>query len=175
MSATREICSRMDTAYEDGNLDEALKEVRRLANLRVWGKVPDFPKELKQAIIEDCFSAAGIGKFEGRNNAKFSTWVYRLIGNQINNAIRGRQKERSNRKKYLGLEDLEDIDAEQLGFNVILPFGSQGYPSELAREVFDMREQGLNLKQIAEKKRTTHAAMRKRVSRWYKQMGWSAV
>jgi hypothetical protein len=73
MSRTTEFCIRIDKAYEEGRIEEALKEVEALARMRVNSKTVDFQEASQKEIIQDCVLAAWKGRFEARS--RFSTWV----------------------------------------------------------------------------------------------------
>jgi DNA-directed RNA polymerase specialized sigma24 family protein len=64
----------------------------------------------------------------------------------------------------------EVIGSESSVFEEYRQVKSQPFPSEEAFEVFDLQEQGLSLKEIAQRKGTTYGALRQRVSRWTREM-----
>lgn len=176
MSKTKELCSRIDKAYEEGSIEEALKEVEALARMRVNSKTVDFQETSQKEIIQDCVVATWKGRFEARS--RFSTWVMSIITNQIHSALRAVKEERESKLLYLADavgrdEEDNEVTLEDVMWSEspkYLRVESQPFPSEKAFEVFDLQEQGLSLKEIAQRQGITYDAIRKRVSRWTREM-----
>lgn len=177
---TKKLCGRIDGAYKEGNIEEALKAVEELAKLRVKNMAWDLSKQDKKDIVQDCVVAAWKSKFKGRNKAgtksTYSTWVMSVIENQIHSALKAVQLERAT---HLYLSDpvgrnsdgesftvQEAIGSESAKFEKYRPVESQPFPSAEAFEVSALLEQGLTLKEIAKMKGTTHAALRQKACRW---------
>jgi DNA-binding NarL/FixJ family response regulator len=64
----------------------------------------------------------------------------------------------------------EVINSELPKYEEYRQVESQPFLSEEAFEVADLEEQGLSLKEIAQRRGTTYVAMRQRASRWTRAM-----
>ena len=160
MSRTTELCSRINSAYENEDTDGKFRALKELAEMRVRSKMKPDSEERRQDVIQCCLTACWTGKFAGKS--KYSTWVYKVIDNQIHKSIRSLRRARSNapRGQHGNLDLLPECDRI------------------IASHVFALRERGMTYKEMARelnalrffKKKTTHGALRKRVSRWFRQM-----
>jgi hypothetical protein len=174
VSRTKELCNLIDKAYNEGNINEALKIATKLVEMRVKSKIGDFNNCDQEKVVEACLFAAFDGRVKGKNfegkfkgenkdkiPATFSTWLYGIVDNQIHSAIRERQRERSK------LPDDRVARIQNYSFR------SDG-DRDLALQVSSLIEQDLTYKEMAKELNTTHAlpkktdhvALRKRVSRW---------
>jgi RNA polymerase sigma factor (sigma-70 family) len=180
MSRTTELCNEIDAFCGKRDIEGALQTVEKLAEMRVKSKTVGFEVDRQEEIIQDCVVAAWQSKFEGRNDSKFSTWVMSIIQNQIHSAFKVVKQERES-TLYLNDEVGNDKDGDKLTLEEVIgsessvfeeyrQVKSQPFPSEEAFEVFDLQEQGLSLKEIAQRKGTTYGALRQRVSRWTREM-----
>lgn len=161
---TKIYTSRIDELYSTGGAEAAITAVRELAQMRVRSKVPDFDIFQQDELIQNILISARSGKFKGFNSdrkpVRYSSWVYQIASNLINRSLRDYIRKRKRSNPTLDLALLEGKDRE------------------LAFEVFSLREKGMTYKQIAPKlnadnflpKKTNHVALRRRISRLYKQM-----
>jgi DNA-directed RNA polymerase specialized sigma24 family protein len=101
-----------------------------------------------------------------------------IIKNQIHSALRAVKEERESKLLYLADVVGRDEDDKELTLEEVmgsespkyLRVESQPFPSQQAFEVFDLQEQGLSLKEIAQRQGITYDAIRQRVSRWTREM-----
>jgi DNA-directed RNA polymerase specialized sigma24 family protein len=195
---SKEICGKIDAAHGERNIEECLKAVEKLAEMKVKSMMAGVDNERQKEIIEDCVIQIWQSepKYEGRDGARFSTWVSAVIRNQIYSALpppakKDKDEEDTAAKKDSDEEDtavrkleiievsLDDIvgnDGEREGPQIKRDSAAIGsYPSPEAYEAFCLQSDGLGQKEIAEKIGRTYAATRKAISRWTEEMGKDAA
>ena len=167
VTSTKIFTDEIDAMYSTLGAEAALPEIRKLAEMKVRSRIPDFDHFLHEELTNDCLLAACSGKFRGvtkdKKIVRFSTWVYQIINNKINNAIRAHMSKRKRESTHRNPCNISRLD---------------GRDRELAYNVFDLRERGMTYKEIARKlnaggtlaKKTNHVALRRRVSRLRKKM-----
>ena len=182
MSRISDLCSRINTAYERGDTNETLREVEKLANLKVWGKVYDYHDSRKAEVIQDCLLEVWQSNFSGRS--LYSTWVVSVINHTISNSIDKIVRERRMGQMLLSLNTtiMRDKDGNEFRLLDSILDGaiscgdicSGSYPSLRdyeAYEVFSPVFSGqMSQKELAVELGLSYDTFRKRLSRWFANM-----
>jgi RNA polymerase sigma factor (sigma-70 family) len=182
MSRTKEFCIKIDRAYKNESMEEVLKEVKKLAEMKVNSRMDEFDeercrdvKERRKDVVQLCLIAVWQSKFEGKS--RYSTWVGGIIKNKIREALRqGDKTWVLYMSRVVGTDDEGGeqslLDAIEEGA-ISLQRNSVAigtYPSPEAYEAFSLQSEGWSQKEIAQKTGKTYAALRKQMSRWMEEI-----
>jgi DNA-directed RNA polymerase specialized sigma24 family protein len=166
-------------------MEEVLKEVKKLAEMKVKSRMVEIDKTEQQDIVQLSLIAVwqsnskfkGKSNFKGKESSEYSTWVGGIIKNKISEALRQASKAKplslslvistdDDGKEGTLLDALENGSIKLLRDSVAI--GS--YPSPEAYEAFSLQSEGWSQKEIAQKRGKTYAAHRKQMSRWMEEI-----
>lgn len=141
--------------------DQLIRSLQKHASSVCYLRLKESRPEISNAAIQKALINSRT--FEGRNNAKFSSWFQQIVENLIRNEFRKKSADREVFLDDLSVDELNSVTLVEQSPNAKIMVGQL---MELAtieqRELMRLKLEGLTLKEIAEVKKIPCTTVEKR-------------